>query len=126
MRSLAVTIDIGEERGDFFVDEDNDEMTFTTPVLEEIGYMPPSVTSYLQRAKDEGYLAAKRLFLDYVKEDEKIYLRGTWSFSQMGADHFDGLIQLLQEVAADVKVDLYKSCCKDLLYVVAHKAYIPS
>jgi len=126
MKSLAVSIDIGEERGDFFVDEQIDEITFVTPVLEEISYMPPSVTSYLRRAKNEGYLAAKKLFLDYVAEEGMIYLRGSWVFSKMGAEHFDGLIQLLQEVAADVKVDLYKACCKDLLYVVAHKAYLPT
>lgn len=126
MKSLAVSIDIGEERGDFYVDEQIDEISFTTPVLEEVGYMPPSVTSYLRRTEQEGYLAAKRLFLDYVEGDGKVYLRGSWSFSKMGADDFDGLIEFLREVAADVKVDLYKACCKDLLYVVAHKAYIPS
>lgn len=125
MQSPEFSIDVGEERGDFFVDEAKDEIIFTTPVLEEIGYMPPSVSSYLRRAESEGYLRAKRLFLDYEEEEGRIYLRGKWVFSKLGAEHFDGLIQLLQEVAADVKIDLYKACCKDLLYVVAHKAYTP-
>ena len=118
-----IMVVMGEEAGYFTVDEAGDEITFETPVLEEIEYLPPGVTAYLKSAQAEGYLASRQLYLDHQVSEQKIFLKGSWVFSQMGAEVFDGLITSLQEISSDVKVDLYKVCCKDLLYVVAHKAY---
>ena len=118
-----IMVVMGEDPGYFTVDEAEDKITFETPVLEEIEYLPPGVTAYLKAMQAEGYLASRQLYLDYQISKKKIFLRGSWIFSQMGAEVFDGLIMSLQEISSDIKVDLYKVCCKDLLYVVAHKAY---
>lgn len=114
---------MGEEEGHFIVDESRDVITFETPVLEEIEYIPPGVKAYIKSTQSEGFLASRQLYLDYQVAEKKIFLKGSWIFSEMEAGVFDGLITSLQEISSDIKVDLYKVCCKDLIYVVAHKAY---
>lgn len=123
MKDNKIAVQMGEEEGFFLVDEVKDEITFETCVLDQIDYMPPSVTSYLRGVEAEGYLKTRQLYLDYNASQKKIFLRGKWIFSGMGADQFDALLISLEEISAEIKMDLYKSCCKDLIYVVAHKAY---
>jgi len=114
-------IEIGNEKGIFTVYEERDAFTFETPVLEHVEYIPPSVKKYVAEANQDRYLSAQGLFIDF--EDHTFYLRGSWDFSSIGAEEFDRLLIFLQENALEIKESLYKACSKDLVYMVANKAY---
>jgi hypothetical protein len=118
-----IEVEMGEDLGHFEVDTERDKIIFSSPVLDEIEYMPPSVTSYMSRVEREGDLRRCHLSLEHAEQQKAIFLRGAWKFSDMEADQFDSLLIALKETAEEIKGDLYAACCKDLIYVVAHHAY---
>lgn len=117
-------IQIGQEQGRFDVHKDTDGLSFETPVLEHVDYISPGVRECIDSFNEDPYFARQSLFID--EEGDTLYLRGSWDFSSCGAEIFDRIILFVRETAEEVKKELYKALCQDLVYLIANTSYAQS
>lgn len=114
-------IQIGQEQGYFKVHEKTDGLSFETPVLEHVDCVSPGVRKYIDTFNEDPYMLRQSLFID--EENGALLLRGSWDFSRCGAELFDRIIVFVKETAEEVKRQLYKTLCQDLVYLVANTSY---
>ena len=116
-----VIIPVQEEKGSF-VKEDEDLLIFSTPVLESVEYIPPTLDHYVEKMLDDPYMQNAHLFILFDEEKKSLFLEGIWDMSLMQPGDLTKLISQVREIALEVKGDIYKALCQDLVYVLANKS----
>ena len=117
----SVQVPIEEEEGSFQMEDDN-LLIFSTPVLEEVDYIPPSLREYVQKSLQDPYLQSRHLFILFDEEKRAFFLEGIWEFETLDHTSLNALYEEIRESASDIKLAIYKALCKDLVFVLAKEA----
>lgn len=121
LKGKDLSIPIQEEVG-IFSREDENLLVFATPVLDQVSYIPPSLGKYIARTLKDEHMQKKHLFVIFDEDQQTFFLEGIWDLGSLDTDKFNYLINDIRELAYEVKQDIYKTLCIDLVYAVAKKS----